>query len=106
MEKSSWKEERGVVARTSSAGLPSSSFALTLCTYPNSQGNKGFGGGHQRHRCAVAIPLVCSHSGPGLAERTGKFLTAITRQRKLLTVKPLALKTEIAFEIWEEMDCH
>lgn len=83
---------------------PLLAFTLIPCTYPNQQGNETFGGGHQRYHCAVVRPLVCSHDGPGLAERTGKLLTAITRQRKLLTLTPLALKTEIAFEIWEV--CH
>jgi len=91
MEKYSWKEEWGDVARTSTAGLPSSGFALTPCTYPNSKENEAFGGGHQRHCCAVISPLVCSHSGPGLAEKMGKLLTAIARPRKLLTVKPLGI---------------
>lgn len=48
---------------------------------------------------AVVSPLVCSQDEPGPRERTGKLLTAITRQRKLLTVKPLALKAEIALQV-------
>lgn len=47
---------------------------------------------------AVVSALVCSQDESGPAERTGKLLTAITKQRKLLTVKPLALKTETALE--------
>lgn len=55
---------------------------------------------------SVFSPLVCSHTSPGLTERMGKLLAAITRKRKLLILKSLALKTEIASEIWEEMVCH
>lgn len=66
--------------------------------HPNSQGNEGFRG-VTKDTDAVASLLVCSQDEPGPAERTGKLLTAITRQRKLLTVKPLALKTETALEV-------
>lgn len=55
---------------------------------------------------SVFSPLVCSHTSPDLTERMGKLLAAITRKRKLLILKSLALKTEIAFEIWGEMFCH
>lgn len=106
MKKSSWKEEQGGVARTLTADLLSSGFTVTPCAYPTLQGNEAFGGGHQRHHYAVVSPPVCSCNSPGLAERMGKLLTTIARQRKLLTVKPLALKTEIAFEICEEIVCH
>lgn len=47
---------------------------------------------------AVVSALVCSQDESGPVERTGKLLRAITKQRKLLTVKPLALKTETALE--------
>lgn len=79
------------------SGIHSSSMT-PLCMSPNLQGNEGFRGGHQRHWCCGQCP--------GSAGGTGKLLTAITGQRKLLTVKPLALKTETVLEVWQDMVHH
>lgn len=83
------------------SGIRSASLTLVLCTYSNQPGHEGFRG-VTKDTDAVASPLVCSQDEPGPAEGTGKLLTAITRQRKLPTVKPPALKTETALEVWED----
>lgn len=66
-------------------------FTLTLCMHPHSQESVAFGGSHKKHGCP--------HHGPTLAERMDELVTAITRQRKLLTMKRLLFKTE---SLWDQ----
>lgn len=90
MEKSSWKKEQ-----VHGQWFPLSQLNPQPVHVPKLAGFREV----TKDTDAVVSPLLCSQDEPGPAERTGKLLRAITRQRKLLTVKPLALKAEIALEV-------